>query len=150
MRHYRDSPRVDDQRSLCVPDRSILETFPNPHPLRAYVIEHLAHEFTSLCPKTGHPDNAKIRIRYVADASCLELKGLRQYLEGFRNRGIFYEDVTNIILDDLVACCAPRWMVVKSVWRVRGGIHSVITARYGQPPGAEDPSHAEHLKDPLV
>jgi len=117
-----------------MPDRSVLETFPNPHPSRPYVVQHLIHEFTSLCPVTGHPDYARIRIRYVPAAVCIELKSLKLYLEGFRNQGIFYEDVTNVILDDLVTCCAPQRMVVKSIWRVRGGIQSVVTARYEQPP----------------
>ncbi|MGB2986615.1 MAG: preQ(1) synthase [Phycisphaerae bacterium] len=116
-----------------MPDRSILETFPNPHPSREYVIEHHVHEFTSLCPNTGQPDFATIKIRYVANAACVELRSLKAYLQTFRNEGIFYEDVTNVVLDDLVACCRPRRMVVESTWSVRGGIHSVITARYGEP-----------------
>ena len=120
--------------SRSVSDPSLLEVFPNPHRSRQYIIEHVVHEFTSLCPMTGHPDYAKLRVRYVADALCVELKSLKEYLESFRNQGIFYEDVTNVILNDLVARCAPRWMVVKSVWNVRGGIHSVITAQNGQPP----------------
>ncbi len=115
-------------------DRSILETFPNPHPSRDYLIEHHVHEFTSLCPKTGQPDFARIRIRYVARDMCLELKCLKEYLHGFRDRGVFYEDVTNVILDDLVASCQPKWMVVESSWSTRGGISSVITARHGEPP----------------
>ncbi len=120
-----------------MPDRSVIETFPNPKPERDYLIEHHVHEFTSLCPKTGQPDFAVIRIRYLADAACLELKSLKQYLLTFRNEGIFYENVTNVILDDLVVCCRPKWMVVESTWGVRGGIHSVITAQHGQvPPGA--------------
>ena len=133
-----------------MPDRAVLETFPNPRPGRLYVIEHLVHEFTSLCPMTGHPDFARIRIRYVARDLCIELRSLKQYLESFRNQGIFYEDATNVILDDLVAVCRPRWMVVKSVWRIRGGIRSVITARHKQPAGGEEPLPPEHLEDPLV
>jgi len=115
-------------------DRSMLETFPNPHPSRDYLIEHRVHEFTSLCPKTGQPDFATIRIRYVARDVCLELKCLKEYLQSFRDRGIFYEDVTNVILNDLVALCQPKWMVIESSWSVRGGISSVITARHGEPP----------------
>jgi len=103
-------------------DRSMLETFPNSHPSRDYLIEHRVHEFTSLCPKTGQPDFATIRIRYVARDMCLELKCLKEYLQSFRDRGIFYEDVTNVILDDLVTSCQPKWMVVESSWSVRGGI----------------------------
>jgi 7-cyano-7-deazaguanine reductase len=115
-------------------DRSMLETFPNPHPSRAYLIEHCVHEFTSLCPKTGQPDFATIRIRYVAHDTCLELKRLKEYLQSFRDRGVFYEDVTNMILNDLVASCRPKWMVVESSWSTRGGISSVITVRHGEPP----------------
>ena len=113
---------------------SVLETFANPHPRRDYLIEHHVHEFTSLCPKTGQPDFAQITIRYVAADTCIELKSLKLYLQGFRNQGIFYEDVTNRILDDLVGACRPRWMEIVSTWTVRGGIHSVITARHGEPP----------------
>jgi len=113
---------------------SILETFANPYPRRDYLIEHHVAEFTSLCPKTGRPDFAKITIRYVAAESCVELKSLKLYLQGFRNQGIFYEDVTNRILDDLVAASRPRWMEVMSKWTVRGGIHSLITAQHGDPP----------------
>lgn len=111
-----------------------LETFANPHPGREYLIEHHADEFTSLCPKTGQPDFGRITIRYVAGERCVELKSLKLYLQGFRNRGIFYEDVTNAILDDLVRCLEPRWMEVRSTWGVRGGIHSVITAEHGRRP----------------
>ena len=116
-----------------MPDRSLLETFPNPHPSRGYRIEHHVHEFTSLCPKTGQPDFATIRIGYVAKDVCVELKSLKIYLQTFRDEGVFYEDVTNLILDDLVACCGPKWMTVESTWSVRGGIHTVITAEHGEP-----------------
>lgn len=114
--------------------RASLETFPNPHPQRAYLIEHVVHEFTSLCPRTGQPDFATIRLRYVAGGACLELKSLKLYLQSFRDRGIFYEDVTNVILDDLVAACHPRWMSVQTTWTIRGGIHSIITAEHGVRP----------------
>lgn len=109
-----------------------LETFPNPHPGRDYVIEHRVREFTSVCPKTGQPDFAKMSIEYVAGKSCVELKSLKLYLQGFRNRGIFYEDVTNVILNDLVACLQPKWMRVRTRWSVRGGISSIITAEHGR------------------
>jgi len=114
---------------------SLLETFPNPHPGRDYLIEHHVHEFTSLCPKTGQPDFGTILIRYVAGQRCVELKSLKLYLQGYRDRGIFYEDVTNVILDDLVRCMGPRWLQVRTTWTVRGGIHSVITAEHGTRPG---------------
>jgi len=116
-----------------MPDRAILETFPNPHGTRDYLIEHHVREFTSLCPKTSQPDFARVRIRYVADAACIELRSLKLYLQTFRDTGIFYEDVTNVILNDLVSCCQPKWMVVETTWSVRGGIHTVITAQHGQP-----------------
>ena len=109
-------------------DRSILETFPNPRPGRDYLIEHHVHEFTSICPNTGQPDFATLKISYIADGACVELKSLKLYLQSFRSEGIYYEDATNVILDDLAACCRPKWMLVESTWTVRGGIHSVISA----------------------
>lgn len=112
----------------------MLETFPNPHPQRDYLIEHEVHEFTSVCPITGQPDFATISIRYVAAAKCVELKSLKLYLQGYRDKGIFYEDVTNVILNDLVAACGPKWMQVVSRWTVRGGIHSVVTVEHGKNP----------------
>lgn len=115
-------------------ERPELDTFLNPHPSRGYVIEHRVQEFTSLCPKTGQPDFGKIKIRYVADETCIELKSLKLYLQSFRNEGIFYEDVTNVILDDLVAACHPKWAQVDTTWSVRGGIESVIVAEDGEKP----------------
>ena len=113
-----------------------LETFPNPHPARNYLIEHHVHEFTSMCPKTGQQDFATIALRYVAGDACVELKSFKLYLQGFRGQGIYYEDVTNVILDDLVACCRPKWMLIETTWTVRGGIHTVIRAVHGEPPGS--------------
>jgi len=110
--------------------RDILETFENPHPERDYEIVHVAGEFTSVCPRTGQPDFGTVTIRYVADRRCVELKSLKFYLQQFRQEGIFYEDVTNVILEDLVAVCQPRWMEVVTRWRPRGGIRSIIRARY--------------------
>lgn len=115
-------------------DTKLLDTFPNPHPTRPYMIEHHVHEFTSVCPKTGQPDFGTMVIRYIADKTCVELKSLKLYLQSFRNDGIFYEDVTNVLLNDLVACTAPRWMEIATHWTVRGGIHSVITATHGKQP----------------
>ncbi|HEY3242434.1 MAG TPA: preQ(1) synthase [Phycisphaerae bacterium] len=108
----------------------MIDVFDNPTPERDYEIEHVAPEFTSVCPKTGQPDFGTVTIRYVADASCLELKSLKLYLQSYRQQGIFYEAVTNRILDDLVAACRPRRMEVITEWRPRGGITSRITARY--------------------
>ncbi len=99
-----------------MPDPSILETFDNPYPDRDYEIEIDCPEFTSVCPKTGQPDFGAINVTYVADRSCIELKSLKLYLQGYRNEGIFYEAVTNKILDDLVKACAPRQMTLTSQW----------------------------------
>jgi 7-cyano-7-deazaguanine reductase len=107
-----------------------LEIFPNPHPQRDYLIVHTCPEFTALCPKTGQPDFGTIRISYVPDRKCVELKSLKLYLFGFRDRGIFYEDVTNVILDALVRATKPRRMTVDGEFRVRGGISTVVTASY--------------------
>ena len=107
-----------------------LETFPNPRPERDFEIAISCPEFTSVCPKTGLPDFGEIRITYVPDAQCLELKALKYYLIGFRNRGIFYEHVTNEILDDLVAALRPRRMTVVGDFSVRGGIKTVVTVSY--------------------
>ena len=107
-----------------------LETFPNPRPERDFEIAIDCPEFTSMCPKTGLPDFGAIRIRYVPDARCVELKSLKYYLLEFRNRGIFYEAVTNQILDDLVAVCAPRRMTVIGDFTARGGITTRVTAEY--------------------
>ena len=109
---------------------SILETFPNPRSERDYQIAIRCPEFTSVCPKTGMPDFGEIRITYVPDASCIELKSLKYYLNDFRNKGIFYEAVTNQILDDLVATCSPRRMTVVGDFTARGGITTTVTAEY--------------------
>jgi 7-cyano-7-deazaguanine reductase len=111
-----------------------LETFPNPRPERDYEIEIRCPEFTSLCPKTGLPDFGEIRITYVPEDRCVELKSLKYYFIGFRNRGIFYEHVTNQILDDLVAALQPRRMAVVGDFSVRGGIKTTVTATYTRPP----------------
>ncbi len=114
-----------------------VETFPNPEPSRDYEIAIRCPEFTSLCPKTGLPDFGEIRVTYVPDARCIELRALKYYLIGFRDRGIFYEQVTNQILDDLVAVCAPRRMVVVGDFSARGGITTTVTASYDGPGGAK-------------
>lgn len=110
-----------------------LETFPNPSPERDYAIEIRCPEFTSVCPKTGLPDFGEIRITYVPDQLCLELKALKYYMVGFRNEGIFYEAATNRILDELVAACRPRRMTVVGDFSVRGGISTTVTVSYEQP-----------------
>ena len=107
-----------------------LETFKNPRPKRPYVIEHTCPEFTAVCPLTGQPDFGTIRITYVPGRTCVELKSLKLYLHSFRDRGIFYEEVTNVILDDLVAALEPVRMTVEGDFHVRGGISSVVRATY--------------------
>jgi 7-cyano-7-deazaguanine reductase len=114
-------------------DPSLLETFPNPHPHRDYQIQHVAPEFTSVCPKTGQPDFGTIRLTYIPDKVCVELKSYKFYLQSFRQCGIFYEDVTNQILDDLVKALKPRSLTLVTEWTPRGGLHSVITATYDAP-----------------
>lgn len=111
-------------------DPKILETFPNPAPHRDYVIAHSHHEFTSMCPITGHPDFATITVRFVPDKTCVELKSLKLYFHAFRNAGIFFEAVTNKICDDLGNTLKPRELTVIADWKGRGGITSVVTATW--------------------
>ena len=108
----------------------LLETFKNEFPNRDYTIIHTAPEFTSLCPKTGQPDFATIDIDYIPDKLCIELKSLKLYLNSYRSDGVFFESVTNKILEDLVKVCSPRYMLVSAEFNVRGGISSVIEAEY--------------------
>jgi 7-cyano-7-deazaguanine reductase len=110
--------------------RRTLETFENQFPSRDYLIETVCPEFTSVCPKTGQPDFGELTIAYVPDRLCIELKSLKIYLQQFRNEGIFYEHVTNRILDDLVAVCRPRRMKVVAAFTPRGGIRTTITAEF--------------------
>jgi 7-cyano-7-deazaguanine reductase len=107
-----------------------LETFPNPKPGRDYVIRFETDEFTCLCPKTGQPDFATIRIEYVPDSLCVELKSLKLYLWSFRNEGGFHEDVTNRILDDLVAAVRPHRLRVEGDFNIRGGIHTTVIVEH--------------------
>ena len=107
-----------------------IETFDNPHPNRNYTIRHVTPEFTSVCPITGQPDYGTIEIEYVADDLCIELKSLKFYLQGFRNEGVFYEDVVNRIMDDMIAALSPRSMKITGSFTPRGGMHTVVTAEY--------------------
>ena len=107
-----------------------VETFPNPARHRDYTITHICPEFTSVCPKTGQPDFATIELEYIPDELCLELKSLKLYYYSFRNEGIFYEAVTNRLLDELVEACSPRFMRITGRFNVRGGIASVIVAEH--------------------
>ena len=111
-------------------DPKILETFPNPASHRDYEIAHTHHEFTSMCPITGHPDFAAITIRYVADKKCVELKSLKLYFHAYRNEGIFFEAVTNRICDDLARALQPRALTIVADWKARGGFTSRITAEW--------------------
>ena len=113
-----------------------LEAVPNPNPERDYEIAIEAPEFTCLCPRTGQPDFATIRITYVPDQLIVELKSLKLYLWSYRDEGAFHEAVTNTILDDLVAALKPRWMKVTADFNVRGGLHTLVTATHGHPPAA--------------
>jgi 7-cyano-7-deazaguanine reductase len=110
--------------------RHKLESFENRYPGRDYKIEIVAPEFTSVCPKTGQPDFGTITITYTPAAKCIELKSLKLYLQSFRNEGIFYENVTNLILDDLVAVLRPQWMKIEAAFSPRGGITEKVTAQH--------------------
>lgn len=109
---------------------NLLEVFENKYPGRDYTVTHTAPEFTSVCPKTGQPDFAVITVEYVPDKLCVELKSLKIYLNSYRNDGIYFESVTNQILDDLVEATKPRYMLVTADFNVRGGISSVIRAEH--------------------
>lgn len=115
---------------MSTPTPKTLDSFPNPRPGREYEIRFECPEFTCLCPVTGQPDFATIRIRYVPAERCVELKSLKLYLWSFRDEGQFHEAVTNRILDDLVQILAPRRMTVEGDFYVRGGIHTVVEANH--------------------
>jgi 7-cyano-7-deazaguanine reductase len=107
-----------------------LVTVPNPEPGRDYEIRCETDEFTCLCPVTGQPDFATVRISYVPDDLIVELKSLKMYLWSFRGEGAFHEAVTNTVLDDLVRATLPRRMTVETIWKVRGGIVTTVTASH--------------------
>jgi 7-cyano-7-deazaguanine reductase len=110
--------------------KDLLETFDNPHPNRDYVIETVCPEFTAVCPKTGQPDYGTIVITYIADVKCFELKSLKMYLQKYRNHGAFHEDVTNLILNDLVSVTNPRWMRIDGRFNPRGGIRTNVMVEH--------------------
>ncbi len=121
-----------------MPDATLLEAFPAPSDT-PFVIEHISEEFTSVCPKTGHPDFGDVLLRYQPKAAkdggvCVELKSLKLYYQSFRNEGIFYEAVTNQIRDDLVRLMDPDWLQIVTIWKGRGGIKSNIRADHGDVP----------------
>lgn len=109
-----------------------LELFDNPNPERDYTIGIRCPEFTSLCPRTGQPDFGAITIEYCPDKLCIELKSLKFYMQSYRNKGIFYEALTNEILDDLSGVCNPRWMKITSQFTPRGGISTDVCAEYSK------------------
>ena len=110
----------------------ILEVFDNPNIERDFVIRIDIPEFTCLCPKTGQPDFATLHLEYIADKQCVELKTLKNYIWSFRNEGAFHEAVTNRILDDLVAVLDPRFMRLKAIFNVRGGIYTTVESEHRQ------------------
>jgi 7-cyano-7-deazaguanine reductase len=107
-----------------------LETFPNRHPERNYVVTLKTEEFTCVCPATGQPDYAKLTIQYIPDKRSVESKSLKLYLWSYRDEGVFHEHVTNVILDDLVSVLKPRWCKVTADFSVRGGISITVEAEY--------------------
>ncbi len=107
-----------------------IDSFENAHPERDYEIEVVAPEFTSVCPMTGQPDFGTLVLKYVPDRRCIELRSFKLYLFSYRNRGIFYEEVVNQVLDDVVAAIAPRRATVVGEFNTRGGISATVTASY--------------------
>lgn len=124
-----------------MPDATLLETFETPSAI-PFVIEHVSEEFTSVCPKTGHPDFGHVVLRYqpapagtaAGNHGCVELKSLKMYYQSFRNEGIYYEAVTNRIRDDLAHALKPVWLEIITHWKGRGGIRSSIRAGFGEIP----------------
>jgi 7-cyano-7-deazaguanine reductase len=131
--HCRDGGHHDageQEQRMAHTLRATLETFENTYPERDYQIEIVCPEFTSLCPKTGQPDFGTLTFTYTPDRLCVELKSLKLYLQHYRNEGIFYENITNRILDDLVSVVQPRRMKLVAAFSARGGITTTVTAVY--------------------
>lgn len=120
--------RAREKEPMVTDFRDQLETFENQYPGRDYVIEIVCPEFTSVCPKTGQPDFATLTLCYTPNQKCVELKSLKLYLQRFRNEGLFYENVTNAILDDVAAVVEPRWIKLVAAFTARGGITTTVTA----------------------
>ena len=112
------------------PSTAVLETFENPNPARDYTIRITVPEFTCLCPRTGQPDFATLRLEYVPDSLCVELKSLKLYVWSFRDQGVFHEAVTNRMLDDLAGLLEPRFMRLSADFNVRGGIYTTVVAEH--------------------
>ena len=121
----------DKVRKLKLPK---IDVWKNLYPNKDYVVKIEIPEFTSICPHTGLPDFAQILIRYIPDKFCVELKSLKYYTIAYRDIGIFNENVVNKMLDDLTACCKPRWMEIAGEFNARGGIKTTVTAEYGKRP----------------
>jgi 7-cyano-7-deazaguanine reductase len=121
---------------------SSLETFQNPKSDRDYLISIRIPEFTCLCPKTGQPDFATLRLAYVPDRLCLELKALKLYIWSYRETGAYHEDITNRILDDMVAAIRPRCARIEARFNVRGGLYTTVIAHYQAPDWAAPPGLA--------
>jgi 7-cyano-7-deazaguanine reductase len=115
----------------------VLETFPYEYAGREATVEISTDEWTCVCPFSGLPDFGTIRVRYLPSDACIELKSFKYYLTSFRNVGIYQEHAANRVLDDLVACCAPRFMEIELDYRLRGGIHTVVTVAHGEPPARQ-------------
>ena len=111
-------------------DKPELDLFDDPSPPEDYTITIRCPEFTSVCPKTGQPDFGELTIKYCPDQTCIELKSLKHYMQSFRNKGIFYEALTNEILDDLTKACKPRWMKLTSSFTPRGGLSTDVLVEY--------------------
>jgi 7-cyano-7-deazaguanine reductase len=115
----------------------VLETFPYEYPTRDALVEIDTDEWSCVCPFSGLPDFGTLTVSYLPSDVCIELKSLKYYLTSFRNVGIYQEHAANRVLDDLVACCAPRWMEVELDYRLRGGLHTTVTVSYGNNDGVQ-------------
>jgi 7-cyano-7-deazaguanine reductase len=124
-------PEYTPEHAASVGPRPAIECWPNQYPERDYIVRIEAPEFTCVCPKTGLPDFATLRVQYVPDRLCLELKSFKMYLLAYRQMGIFHENVVNLILEDIVAAASPRRLEVSGVFNVRGGLQTTVTARHG-------------------
>lgn len=121
--------QITQSRTTVQASKTML-AFPNPHPERDYTIRIETHEFTCICPVTGHPDFASIKLEYIPDATCVELKSYKLYLWSYRDQGAYHEAVTNLILNDLVKLLDPRFMRLTAKFNVRGGVYTDIVAEH--------------------
>lgn len=126
------APRVPESKLYgeTAVEEAALERFPNRTHVRKYTIDFTCPEFTCLCPRSGFPDFATIKIKYVPDQYCVELKSLKLYINSFRNKKVYHEDVTNVIIQDMIDLLDPSYIQVIGDFTVRGNIHTVITAEH--------------------